>query len=268
MRFSTVAIMAALMTAWVAGPAPAEDPLAATVDARALTRLRAGESLKASFGEEGSLTLMPAVEPAVAIAEETRTRKPSVGAELLTILPARGAALDTPSGMLALSNALLAVSTMKGVTYWSVTHGRQMPLFLRSFAIESPERTDPRPDPVITEIPGRRDLVTLQEDSSFGTNTYAEQFTASSAYLHLKTENLSTISFLLVPLISPHGMVSHVIVVPTASDVLFYGMALLNSNVPLGNRESRVQSLQNRLTAMAGWVSARISTVRTAPSAP
>jgi hypothetical protein len=264
MRFWLVAIS----IAFAAVMAHAADPLAGYVGSESLPRLRAGEAVKAALAENAGPLLVPAVDSAASISADVLALRPSVGAELLTILPGAGQSLDSPEGLLQLSNALLAVSTMKGITYWSVTRGKQMVLFLQSYAIDSPSLPSPLPDPSISEVPTRKDLVTIQEDSSFGKNTYAEHLTAARDHLHVKTENLSTITFLFVPLIQPHGFVSHVVVVPSGKDVLFYGLAYLKSGVPLGDRSSRTQSLENRLTAMAGWVAKRISTIPPLPTIP
>ena len=264
MRLSVVAIIAGALVVCSAALASAADPLVSYVDAASLARLRSGQVIKAEMPANGAPTLLPMLDAADPIRQDVRALGPTVGAELLAILPGGRAALDTPQGFLALSNALLAVSTMKGINYWSVSRGKETPLFLQSFAVESAQSTEPIADPVLDAVPGQRDLFTLQEDNSFGKNTYAERFTATSAYVHVKTENLSAITFLLVPVVSPRGLVSHVIVIPAGTDALFYGLVYMKSNVPLGDRNHRVQSLENRLTAMAGWVNGRLAAARPA----
>ncbi len=266
MRFCRVAIIITLLTALgalvsYASDSNGPDPLARYVGEGILSRLRAAEVIKAALAADDNPSLLPEVDSRDSIIADVHALRPSVGAELLTILPGAGPSLDSTAGLLALSNALLAVSSMKGVTYWSVTRSREMVLFLQSYVIDSPSLPSPIPDPSITSVPSEKDLITIQEDSSFGKNTYAEHLTAASDHLHVKTENLSTIMFLFVPLIQPHAFVSHVVVIPSGKDLLFYGLAYLKSGVPLGDRSSRVQSLENRLTAMAKWVAARMSAI-------
>jgi hypothetical protein len=169
--------------------------------------------------------------------------------------------MDSPSGMLGLYNALHAVSTMKGVTYWSVTRGKPQVLFLQSYVIGAPKKPDRVPDPVFTEVPPDQEIFTFQEDNSFGKNIYSEQFTAFADHLLVKTENLTAIMFLFVTIIQPHGLVSQVVVVPLEKDVLFYGLACIRTGMPLGDKESRVQSLENRLVALADWLSSRLAAI-------
>ena len=237
----------------------AQDSLAAFVGSDALQKLRAGTSLKASIPPAGTLALLPAVTSRDSIAAGVRELEPTMGAELLRIIHGPGMAMDSPTGLLGLYNALHAVSTMKGVTYWSLSRGKQQVLFLQSYVISSPSRPDRLPDLVFTEVPAIQEIFTFQEDNSFGKNTYSEQFTALADHFLVKTENLSAITFLLVPIIQPHGLVSQVVVVPSGKDILFYGLACIRTGMPLGDKEHRVQSLENRLVALAEWLSTRLA---------
>jgi hypothetical protein len=115
------------------------------------------------------------------------------------------------------------------------------------------------PDPLFTEIPEEHDLFTFQEDSSFGKNTFLEHFRAAENHLYVKIENRSTISLLFIPIIQPKNLVSHVVLVPSGTDVLFYGLACFRTGMPLGNKSSRVESLENRLIAFVDWLEKRLS---------
>ncbi|HTZ52605.1 MAG TPA: DUF6675 family protein [Spirochaetia bacterium] len=259
MRIVRVAITAALAALATAVSAAAGDRLSAFVDSRDADGLRRGEVLTAAVVHGVPLRLVPQVSSAAAISEEVKSMDPSVGAELLKVIRGSGPQLDSPAGLLLLYNTVHAVSTMKGITYYSVTRGKQMPLFLQSYVIPAPDQAGtPQPDPVFEVIPPRDDLYTLQEDTSFGRNTYAEHVAALADHLYLKTENLTTISYLLVPIVTPRNFVSHVVVVPIGRDVLFYGVSCLKSGLPMGDLKSRTQSMENRLAAVAGWLSKRM----------
>jgi hypothetical protein len=255
MRVGVVAIQMLLF----ALPLHAADPLAAFVGSAALHDLRAGTTLKAGLPPDGTLSLAPEVSSRAGIAADVKDLAPTVGAELLKIIPGPGPAMDTEAGRLLLYNAMHAVSTMKGVTYWSVTRGKEMALFLDSSVVSAPVNGDRLADPRFTEIPETNQLFTFQEDSSFGKNTYAEQFSSKADHLVVRSENLSTITFMLIPIIQPHGLVSQVVLVPAGGDVLFYGLAYIKTGMPLGDRKSRAESLENRLVALAGWLARRLS---------
>jgi hypothetical protein len=167
--------------------------------------------------------------------------------------------MDTPQGWLKIYNTLHAVSTMRGITYYSVSRGKVEVLFSKSYAISSASSPTRIEDPVFTEIPADDVLYTWQEDRSFGGIPYQESFRYRSDHLVAKIENLSTISVFILPLATPHNLVSYVAVIPVDKDLLFYGVACLRTSMPIGDRHSREESLSNRLLAMADWLKARLS---------
>jgi hypothetical protein len=261
-------VLVAIQMLFLALPLHAADPLAALVGSDALVKLRAWVSLKASIPPEGNLSLIPAVTSRDSISAGIVELKPSVGAELLRIIHGPGMPMDAAAGLLVLYNALHAVSTMQGVTYWSVTRGKPQVLFLQSYAISAPSKPDRLLDPVFTEVPAEHEMFTFQEDNSFGKNIFSEHFVARADHIIVKTENLSAITFLLVPIIKPRGLVSQVVVVPSGNDILFYGLACISTGMPLGDKESRVQSLENRLVALAEWLSTRLAAQGSGSSSP
>jgi hypothetical protein len=254
MRFGLVAIQMLFLAASL----HAQDPFAALVGEDSLGPLRAGTTLKAGIPPGGTLSLVPAVSSREDIARAIGALGPTMGAELLRIIHVPGAEMDSPAGVLGLYNTLHAVSTMKGVTYWSVTRGKRQVLFLQSYVVDGTTRQEAQPDRVFTEVPATQEIFTFQEDSSFGKNTYSEQFVAQADHLVVKTENLTAIRFLFVTLIPERGLISQVVIVPSGEDLLFYGLACIRTGMPLGDRESRIQSLENRLIALADWLSGRL----------
>ncbi|HVP19984.1 MAG TPA: DUF6675 family protein, partial [Spirochaetia bacterium] len=70
--------------------------------------------------------------------------------------------------------------------------------------------------------------------------------------------NLTTISFLFVPVIQPGNFVSRVALIPSGNDVAFYGVSYLTTSLPLVDRHGREESLKNRLIAMADWLKTRL----------
>ena len=258
-RVAITAALAALAALATVVSAAAADRLSVFVGSQDADGLRRGDVLTAPVVHGNPLRLVPEVSSAAAISADVKSMDPSVGAELLQVIRGGGPQLDSPAGLLLLYNTVHAVSTMKGITYYSVTRGKQMPLFLQSYVIPTPDRAGaPQPDPVFEMVPPEDDLYTLQEDTSFGRNTYAEHVAARADHLYLKTENLTTISYLLLPIVTPRNFVSHIVVVPMGRDVLFYGVSCLKSGLPLGDLKSRTQSMENRLAAVAGWLSKRM----------
>jgi hypothetical protein len=256
MRFVLVAIQILLF----ALPLSAEDPLSAFVEAGALRTLRAGGSVRASIPANGTLKLLPAMASRERIAAGASGLRPTVGVEIARIITvAAPDPLDSPAGMLRLYNALHAVSTMEGIPYFSTTRGKSQVLFSQSYAVASAESLLRIPDPVFGEIPDLDVLITLQNDSSFGRNTYQESFRRDTDHLEVRIENLTRISLLFFPFVDPHNLVTEVALIPAGNELLFYGVACLRTSMPIGDRHSREDSLSNRLAAMADWLKTRLA---------
>lgn len=260
MRFILLAILMALLGL----PAGADDLLARYIDADSVQKLRAGSPVSSSVSPDGALRLVPSVTTQDSIAADVKALNPTVGVEMLRLIPDLADQMDSPEGWLKIYNALHAVSSMRGITYYSVSRGRREVLFSKSYAISSAASRARIEDPVFTEIPQDDVLYTWQEDNSFGGIPYQESFQYRNDHLVAKIENLSTISFFILPLVTPHNLVSHVVVIPVDKDLLFYGVAGLRTSMPIGDRHSREESLANRLIAMADWLKERLS----APRAP
>jgi hypothetical protein len=260
MRFIPLAILMTLLGL----PAGADDLLARYVDPESLQKLRAGSSVSSSVSSDGELRLIPAVTTQAIIAADVRALHPTVGIEMLQLVPDLPEQMDTPEGWLKIYNALHAVSTMRGITYYSVSRGSREVLFSKSYAISSASSRTRIEDPVFTEIPEDDILYTWQDDKSFGGIPYQESFRYRTDHLVAKTENLSTILFFIFHLAAPHDLASYVVVIPVDKDLLFYGVACLRTSMPIGDRHSREESLANRLIAMADWLKGRLL----APRAP
>jgi hypothetical protein len=258
MRFVLLAIQMLLLSF----PLRAADPLSGYVDAVSLQKLRAGASVSASIPSEGTLTLLPPAARGDRIAVDVKEVRPTMGVEMLRIIGGSTGPLDTPAGLLEIYNALHAVSTMQGITYYSVTRGKVQVLFTQSYAVTDTRRLQRIADPIFTEIPAEDVLFTFQEDNSFGGNTYQESFWLRPDHLELKIENISMISFMLVPLVHPRNLVIHASLIPVGSDLIFYGCAYIHTSLHMGDRQSRDESLRNRLLAIADWLKSRLSAAR------
>jgi hypothetical protein len=148
---------------------------------------------------------------------------------------------------------------MQGVTYFSVSRGKQEVLFAQSYAISSPSTRRRMPDPSAAALAADSLFYTFQEDHSFGKNVYEERFTFPGDHIGVKIENLTTISLVFIPIIGPRSFVVRIVIVPVGRDLLFYGAAALRSSMPLGDRRSREESLVNRLAAMTDWLQRQLA---------
>jgi hypothetical protein len=232
-----------------------------------LARLLGGEAA-AALAAEGSLVRvvphgampgwLPAVDSRAAIVADVRRLDPTISVELLRWyrnLPAR---FDTADGRLALFNAMRAVSTMKGLTYWSASRGRERELFTLSHAIAGPADLAPLADPVAAALPASDRQYSLQEDQTFGRHVYAGTYENRADHLVVRTENSDVISYLLVPVMKPGGLLTVCVLVPFPDGVLLAGILCSRTTMPVVGRSGREASLLNRLVALSNWVGARL----------
>jgi hypothetical protein len=254
-------ILLAIQIMLLGQPARADDPLSRYVDHGSMEKLRTGASISASVSSDGMLRLVPSIGSRDSLAAEVKALHLTVGVEFLRLIPGQPGA-ESGNGWLKVYNTMHAVSSMKGITYYSVTRGKVEVLFTQSYALSSADAPVRIDDPVFDEIPNEDVLYTFQEDRSFGGNRYQERFWFRTDHLIARIENLSTIFLFMLPLIQPHNLVSHVAIVPVDGDLLFYGVACIRSAMPIGNRHSREESLANRLIAMADWLASRLSAAR------
>lgn len=262
MRFGPLAIrivLCALCVLCAAFPATAQSALDALVPVDARQAMASGEPIVRPLQAGGSLSLVPAVASGPGLVEEVRAARPTVGAEVLLLLRGMAGELDTPEGWLRVYNSLHAVSTLKGITYWSASRKQDRVLFTESFAIPSPRELTRVADPVFSEIPAEDILHTFQQDQSYGKNTYTHRFSRAEGHLVVRISNTSTVTVAFIPLMQPGGFVSCCILVPSGRDLLFYGVSYIRTSMPIGDRQARQQSLANRLIAMANWIRTRLA---------
>ena len=98
-------------------------------------------------------------------AQAWQGRTTTVSAELLTVLNAPDADKPLSERLLSAFNAMNAVSTMKGTTYWSTMRKDWETLILDSYRVSAPEKADRLPDAQFTSVPPYLKMVVFQKDN-------------------------------------------------------------------------------------------------------
>ncbi|HVP18456.1 MAG TPA: DUF6675 family protein, partial [Spirochaetia bacterium] len=149
-------------------PLSAEDPLSRYFPDSSLSRLRQGTLLAASLPPGFGLTLIPAIASREEISVEVKDSQPSIGVEVTSLIGGLPQRMDTDDGWLLLYNCLHAVSTMKGIKYYSISRGGYHVLFSDSYVVDSAETRNRVDDPRAAEIPADDQILTVQQDGTFG----------------------------------------------------------------------------------------------------
>ena len=222
-----------------------------------------GRELPGVQRAEGALACMPADS---ALGREVHERftalAPSHAFETRGELAANGA--ETAD----LYGALHAISTMQGIRYFSVTHGRERVLFKTAYAIDGPNGAA-APDPVAS--PDGNDVAyALVDDVWFGSTPYRLEYrTADDAILLLVT-NVGPLRLLMIPIIDPERLLIALLITPGEAGGEprgLYGVVAAQAPVVPFLQSQVEDSLRNRLAAMESWIRSRAASVALAATA-
>jgi len=237
----------------------ADDPIAvgsAYLSPEMLRDARSGISREISM-EEGP-RLFPAIPESRDILASLGLLKPTTGVEMLMYASLPGVDLTTAVGRLALYRELQAVSTLRGVTYYSTSRNRERTLFKDAYVVSSPDDTHALPDPKAKELAERERLYVLLHDTTFGRGVYAVDYVSAPEYLILRVTNTASLKLLFIPIIPAQGMEMHYVVFPGKEEALVYGvgMARVGRVGRLSGREE--SSFAHRVVAMYEWLRDRL----------
>ncbi len=213
--------------------------------------LDAGELVERFF-TSGAPALAPANPAGDRIRAAIVDHNPRFGFEVL----GRIETADTTA--LEVYNALLAVSTLEGITYHSASRETIRTFYHESYAVDARRaRID---DPVADGSPDSREVAVFQRDATFGRNYYAYECTFTGDTITLTATNTSTMTYGILPLIRAGNFATHVIVLIESDAVVFYGVGAVRT-LPVFGLEDRVAaSFASRIRAVFAWFSDSIPT--------
>ena len=246
------ALLATGVAVSAAGACPAE--LARMVpDATTRARLQEGIRLPLEAGTKPAL--LPALPNREAIEAPIAALDVTYGTEVLRLLPGSRAACDWT----ALYNHLHTVSGLQGIEYFSHSRGHYRTLYNRSHAIVGPTDRTPQPDPVASAVPRHASLFLEQEDTTFGSNVYQADYRFDGVSIAMQIRNLTTMWWIIFPLVAEGDFRSVVAVTPTDQGLLFYAAAAIHAADLDFVRERAQTSLGNRLDALERWLRGRLA---------
>ena len=124
--------------------------------------------------------------------------------------------------------------------------------------IDGPETSKRLDDPLVEEIPAYSRLYLLQEDLTFGENLYRSEYSYADRYFLLENRNLTTMRYLMLPMVKPEESVTFILIIPEADRVMFYGAIGAHTIRLFGLERTKQDSFYNRLKATYGWFTDRI----------
>jgi hypothetical protein len=220
--------------------------------------LTTGELTK-FYREEVSLHFAPEISISAIIGDQLDVLKPTLGVEVLFLLPVSKSAITNPSFEIWLYNSLCSVSTMEGMKYYSASRDRMRLLFEESYVLDSAEDRNRIADPQFDTIPDKYTMFAFQKDLSFGKNIQHISYTKIGDTILMSMRNVTTMFYGIIPLIPPGNMAMTLMVHPLDSGLLFYGNTGLRVTVIPGIEKKSQNSFYNRIKALYSWLEAKIS---------
>ena len=203
------------------------------------------------FDSSGQPRLVPTSSLSESVHQEYGTVDHTVGVEALFVMnPGSG---GQKAEMLHWYNILRSISTMKGIKYYSVTHGRVRVLFLDSYVIDNTKDQKRLPDPHVTSIPTASDLTIKQDDSTFGEALFHLHYRGASDAISMSMVNLNTFHLWFLPVIGNHHMVLQLVLIPYKGKLLFYGGVEVKTISLFGLQNATRDSFVNRIDALHKW---------------
>lgn len=207
-----------------------------------------GESARYFNGDE-----LPELAPTISIRDQIRSDLKGIDANIGVEVLFDGGSEPTPEQMLQSANVLLSFSRLTGLEYFSASRERMRLLFETSYTTNPEHPGDRLPDQRVSVLPVAVHTGVFQRDLSFGENSYAVDFEATDNVLHLRMENLTSITYGPIRLMKPHAMRMHVYLVRGAGTSYYYAVFGARA-FTFSLLEKRIfNSYYHRLAALYGW---------------
>jgi len=218
-------------------------------------RLRAGEVLTQVQLKKPAFALLPAHGGVRSLAESLREDlDPGILGETLSVYQKPpGAGAWTEEEKIALYNSVLAISSLAGTEYFSASRSRMRTFYETSTVIDSPESRKPLPDPVYTDPPWNITLYAQQRDLTFGNNIYRYDYYDLGDALVFTQENLTTLSYGIIPAVGKNKLRSLVGVIDAGNYLLIYAASLAKATALPGLGDRIGSSFTNRAQAILNW---------------
>lgn len=216
------------------------------------------EGINRFFTAEGGAVHLPAVSLSGPLLEAALAIDYSVGVETLYLIPWESvsdeiAGLSPEKFELRIYNILRKVSSLEGIEYYSASRERMRTLFAECWAIDNPDDRNRIPDPAFTAIPERDEAFIHQKDLTFGKNISRVEYQYRNAHFRMGIVNLTTMTYMLFPIVGRENMSMQILVVPCREGIVFYGLNTVKVlDLPIFYKKME-SSFTNRMIALYNW---------------
>jgi len=178
---------------------------------------------------------------------------PNISVEFLRLYKKPSSESWTAQQRTELYNGILAVSTLKGLEYFSKSRNRMRLLYETSAVIDGPSSKNPRPDPVYGTIPAETSVFVQQKDLTFGDNVYKFTYYAGESSFIVVQENITALTYGPVTVVDKNRLQSVVAVLDCGPSLLIYAASMAKASMLPGMKQRAGESINNRLEALLSW---------------
>ena len=151
-----------------------------------------------------------------------------------------------------ISHVVRSISTMEGIKYYSTTRNKEMVLLKRTYMIAGANDKTKVPDQNTGNADGQISYC-LQDDSSFGVNTYKLTYHQNEDTLWCNFTILDKMGIGPFRPIHPGKMIINILVIDCGDDVLLYMCTDTDSIKLPGIKGQITKSMIARMTAVYEW---------------
>jgi hypothetical protein len=216
--------------------------------------LRSGSISETQMGKP-ALKLLP-VYPELRqfIANTMTSLEPTLAVETLYLYKKPGSAGSwNDTQRVNLFNQMLAISTLTGIEYFSATRNTMRTFYEYSSVIDGPASKKPLSDPVFDQPPAQYTLYARQKDLTFGDNIYSYEYNALENALFFVQENLTALSYGIIPAVSKNKLRSVLAVIDCGDSLLIYAVSMAKAASVPGMTDRVGNSFRNRADAVYKW---------------
>jgi len=152
-----------------------------------------------------------------------------------------------------LYNGILAISTLKGLPYYSKSHNAMRILYESSTVIDGPDSKNPRPDPVYNAPQTETAVYARQKDVNFGDNTYKFTYYADNSSFIVVQENVTALNYGILPVVDKNRLRSTVAIFDCGPYLLIYAASLAKTSLVPGMKQRAGESLNRKADALLSW---------------
>jgi len=229
--------------------------LASLVSPSTYAELMKSGSIVQTAPEGKGPALLPTHAASASIHAALAAEKPNLIVEAL-YLYRRPRPADPQAELRSLYGTLLSISSLEGIQYWSASRQKMRTFYAESYRIDDPKARRRLPDltaPATGPLPEAATCFAFQRDLTFGSNVYRYDYATSPDGILLESTNMTSMTYLAVPLMAPGGLKVRLLVIQTDEALLFYVAS--GANAPsLGIIRDKVEeSITNRAIALYKW---------------